>query len=192
MKRKILFSLVFLVLLLGVSIFYLDHRNRTLSPPGQETFSLHDVKLTVDYSRPSKRDRLIFGSEKDGALQPYGKYWRLGANEGTEFESSVPFEVGGKTLEAGRYRIYAVPQEDQFEIYFSNELGSWGYSQPDHANDIHMITVPVTKIGRTVEQFTFKFNGNAWPKVSLMFEWDQVRCSIVMEMLTRNQGEEQY
>jgi len=40
-------------------------------------------KIKVLYSRPYKNDRAIFGGGEED-LVPYGKDWRLGANEGTE------------------------------------------------------------------------------------------------------------
>ena len=54
------------------------------SPPATASFSDKGLDIKVSYSQPSKRGRLIFGEEKGGALLPYGKYWRLGANAATE------------------------------------------------------------------------------------------------------------
>ena len=84
MLKKILISLGVVVVLLVAAYFYLDNRNRTLSPRGAANLTNGELTVDITYSRPSVRDRLIFGTEEDEALQPYGKYWRLGANESTE------------------------------------------------------------------------------------------------------------
>ncbi len=57
-----------------------------------------DIKVT--YGGPFKKGRLIFGEEKDKALQPYGKYWRLGANAATEITFSKNVTFGGKPVNA--------------------------------------------------------------------------------------------
>ena len=51
-----------------------------VSPKETISYSSEISDLEVVYSRPYKKDRLIFGSEEDGALVPFGKYWRTGAN----------------------------------------------------------------------------------------------------------------
>ncbi len=84
MLRKILIALGIIALILILGFVYLNHRNRTLSPPGKVVFEKNNLYLEVNHSRPSVRERLIFGAAADGALQPYGSYWRLGANEATE------------------------------------------------------------------------------------------------------------
>ena len=57
--------------------------------------------LAVDYSRPYKKGRLVFGSEEDGALVPYNKYWRTGANFCTDFYNSSEISFNGEILKPG-------------------------------------------------------------------------------------------
>ena len=54
------------------------------SPKGEASIIEKDLEWNVSYSRPSKKNRLIFGEKKDNALVPYNEYWRLGANVATE------------------------------------------------------------------------------------------------------------
>ncbi|MEI9917434.1 MAG: DUF2911 domain-containing protein [Bacteroidota bacterium] len=83
MRKKIIIGVVAFIVLLAAGFGYLNYRNRTLSPPGKVELTVNGLTVSIPYSRPSVRGRLIFGSEEQGALQPYGKYWRLGANEST-------------------------------------------------------------------------------------------------------------
>jgi tetratricopeptide (TPR) repeat protein len=55
----------------------------------KQRVGLTDVE--VDYSRPNKNDREIFGG-----LVPYGKLWRTGANAVTKIEFSNAVTLGGK------------------------------------------------------------------------------------------------
>ena len=84
------------------------------SPPGSAQGSYGDLTMSVEYSRPYKKGRLIFGEESDGALQPYGKYWRLGANAATEITFNRDVNFAGESVKTGTYRMYAVPGPSQW------------------------------------------------------------------------------
>src|SRR5215831_15103075 len=55
----------------------------------KQRVGLTDVE--VDYSRPNRNDREIFGG-----LVPYGKLWRTGANAPTKIKFSDTVTLGGK------------------------------------------------------------------------------------------------
>jgi len=157
MKKKIWIGVGILVVLLVAAMFYMNHRNRSLSPPAHAEIKSNGVDVSIEYSQPSVRDRVVFGTEADSALQPYGIYWRFGANESTEimFNSSVTFN--GEPIEAGTYKIYAFPGKEAFEIGLSTHVGTWGYSEPDYSLDVLRTNVPVTHSGESTEAFTLLF-----------------------------------
>ena len=158
MKKKIFIGIgVFLVLIVS-ALAYLNNRNRTLSPPGSASYTKGDFTINVDYSRPSVRERLIFGTETDGALLPYGMYWRLGANESTEISFNKDISVLMNPVKAGTYKIYMVPQEDHFDFVFSTDVGTWGYSEPDYSKDVLSVELPTAYKSKDFsEQFTIDF-----------------------------------
>jgi len=153
-KKKVFIGIGIFIILVIAALAYLNNRNRTLSPPGKIVFKKGDFNMVIDYSRPSVRERLIFGSESDGALQPYGVYWRLGANEGTEVTINQEIIVEGKPLSAGTYRLYGYPEADSFEMVVSTATGDWGYSEPDLTEELFRITLPVNRDLPPVEQYT--------------------------------------
>src|SRR5688572_22045868 len=125
MKKKIIIGALVLVVLLAIAFVYLNHRNRTLSPAGKTELAVNGLTVSIPYSRPSVRGRLIFGTEQQKALQPYGKYWRLGANESTEITVNKDMLFNGQPVKAGTYRMYAVPGPDSFDIALNSGLGTW-------------------------------------------------------------------
>jgi len=180
MKKKILISLAVIVVLLVVSVFYLNYRNRTLSPPGNVSITSGDLTVSVTYSRPSARGRLVFGSEEQKALQPYGKYWRLGANEATEVSFSKDVIFNGSPVRAGTYRMYAFPGAETFEIGLNTELGEWGYMEPDYSKDVLRTKVAVEKLDPPVEQYTIRLQ-NQETQVQIIFEWSDTRFRIPIQ-----------
>jgi hypothetical protein len=177
MLKKILIGAAVLVVIFGAALFYLNNRNRALSPPGSASLSNDDLTVSITYSRPSVRERLVFGTKEQKALQPYGEYWRLGANESTEITFNQNVIFNSEKVEAGTYRIYAVPGPETFEIGLNSELGKWGYSEPDYKLDVVKTKVPVQKLTTPVEQFTITLT-KAENGIDAVFDWSDVRLTI--------------
>ena len=127
--------------------------------------------------RPSKRGRVIFGDAKDGALQPNGQYWRLGANDATEISFNKDVLFGGKPVKAGPYRMYANLNDLSWTITLNSEVGAYGANEPDHSLDVATIDVPVEKTSSVVEMFTISFDEDA-TGVLMHLAWDQTQVVI--------------
>src|SRR5256886_3839428 len=69
---------------------------------GKQRLALTDI--TVKYHRPLVNGRKIWG-----ALVPYGKGWRAGANENTTIEFSDPVSVDGQPLAKEVYGLHMIP-----------------------------------------------------------------------------------
>ena len=177
MLKKILIGVIVLLVVVGGAILYLNYRNMTLSPPGSVSLSNAGLTVSVSYSRPSVRNRVIFGTEEQMALQPYGEYWRLGANEATEISFSKDVLFNNEPVKAGTYRIYAVPGPDKFDLALNTELGKWGYSEPDYSMDVLKTSVNVEKLATPVEQFTITL-GKSGESINAVFDWSDVRLTV--------------
>ncbi len=134
-------------------------------------------KMRVLYSRPQKKDRDIFG-----ALLPYGQMWRVGANEATEIAFFTDAKVNGTTIAAGRYTIYAVPNEKEWEIYFSSDTDTWGhYAFDPSASTVAKITVPTAKTPSTVEALAIIFE-KADNGAHMIIGWDDTMVRVPIEI----------
>ncbi len=182
MLKKVLIGLGILVVVAGILLVYANYRNRTLSPAGKEVFEENNLYIEVNYSRPSVRERLIFGAEADGALQPYGSYWRLGANESTEITLKQDVLFNGVPLSAGTYKLYAVPGADSFVIGVNTEIGTWGYSEPDYTKDLFTTEVPVKHLDKPFEQLTVRIEKDAANGAIVYFSWSDVELPIQISL----------
>ncbi len=182
MKQKILIALGLLIILIVGGMWYLDHRNKTLSPPGKVELSTEKMTVKVDYSRPSVRGREIFG-EGENYLLPYGVYWRLGANEATQVDFSTDVLFNGKALEAGTYTLYAVPNSSYFEIGVNREINRWGYAEPDYAQDVFRTEVPARDLEKAVEQFTINLLKADGGGVDMLIKFETTEFSIPVRPL---------
>ena len=82
------------------------------------------TNVAVAYSRPGMRGREIFGE-----LVPYGEIWRTGANNNTTISFDTPVQIDGQALPAGKYALYTIPGEDQWEVIFYEATNNWGVPQ---------------------------------------------------------------
>jgi hypothetical protein len=134
-----------------------------------------DVKVV--YYRPYKKDRLIFGTEEEQALVPYGKYWRLGANDATEITFGKDVNFVNKPIQAGSYRMYAVPNQTSWQISLNSELGKFGYFEPNYALDVAKVEVPVTRPPDETEQLTITFEPDS-SGVIMNVKWDKTLVQV--------------
>ena len=95
MAKKILFGMVTIIILVIAYYSYVFfYATRQHSPEDTAIYQKADLDITLQYSRPYKKGRVIF-AQSDEALQPYGKYWRLGANQATKLTVNRPVSILG-------------------------------------------------------------------------------------------------
>ncbi|WP_460948722.1 DUF2911 domain-containing protein [Spirosoma daeguense] len=127
------------------------------------------VYARVTYSRPAKKDREIFGK-----LIPYGKVWRVGANEATEIKFFTDATVQGKKIKAGIYSFYAIPNETEWTLIFNTDLDQWGAYSYKQDLDVLRVNVPVKRSDEPVENLSiqFKKSGDKMNEAVMIIGWD--------------------
>lgn len=123
------------------------------SPMAVATLKDGDTYVKVVYNQPHLKGRKMIGDQ-----EPYGKVWRLGANEATEITLTEGITVGGKELAAGTYSMFAIPNENQWTIIFNSGLGQWGAYSYDESLDVLRVDVPVKEADKAYEPFTIWFS----------------------------------
>jgi hypothetical protein len=145
------------------------------SPPETASCALSDGKaIKVDYSSPRMKGRKIFGN-----LVPNGQVWRAGANESTALHTDANLTVGGKSVPAGDYTLFAIPNPDKWTLVISKKTGEWGTDYPGEANDLARVDMKVTPLAAPMENFTISF-AKAGDTCTMRMEWESTRASVEM------------
>jgi hypothetical protein len=178
MLKRLLIALSIIALgLLIYSVFVENIFAPRLSPKDTAKITLNDLDLKVEYNRPSKRDREIFG-----ALVPFDKVWRTGANEATTFQTNKDLMIDGMLLKKGKYTLWTVPMKNSWKVMFNSKDYKWGVNEKmepmwDPNFDVIELEVPKQDIDETVEKFTIAFD-NKTGNLKLTMAWDQTLIEI--------------
>ncbi len=144
----------------------------------EQTVGLTDV--TLEYSRPHKKNREIFG-----ALVPFNKLWRTGANKNTQITFSDDVEIGGETVKAGTYAIFAKPSLDTWEVSFYNDYSNWGTPEEWDASKVAVtIKAKTVALPMVIESFTIMFNDVTGDSADLSIMWDETLVNIPIKFST--------
>ncbi|MAP81388.1 MAG: dihydrolipoamide dehydrogenase [Aequorivita sp.] len=144
----------------------------------EQTVGLTDV--TLEYSRPSKKGRTIFGG-----LVPYNAIWRTGANANTKITFSEDVEVGGKTLKAGSYAIYTKPGVSSWDVYFYSDANNWGTPETwDNSKVAAQVSAQAYPMGMDVETFTMSFDNLKHDEANLGMIWEKVYVGVPIKFNT--------
>ena len=106
------------------------------SQPAEVSQRIGLTDITIKYHRPLVNDRKVWG-----ALVPYGKVWRAGANENTTITFDDPVMIEGQPLAAGIYGLHMIPNADEWTVIFSKNSTSWGSFSYDQAEDALRVNV---------------------------------------------------
>ncbi|HHL52526.1 MAG TPA: DUF2911 domain-containing protein [Flammeovirgaceae bacterium] len=178
--RTLLLVFFVAIILFIITVVILRINTKRYSPADVASISADGLEITINYCRPYKKGRLIFGPQEEGALQPFGQYWRLGANEATTLQINRDVLLAGKRLQKGLYSIYAVPGPDTWLIGVNSEAKRWGYAEPDYEKDVLRVTVPVTYGEPLTEQFTIGLQPTDKGALMLL-DWDLAHVSVPIE-----------
>jgi len=123
------------------------------------------ARLWIDYGRPSKRGRVIFGG-----VVPYGEIWRTGANAATQFSTDKAIAFGATVVPAGKYTLWTLPAKDGWTLIINGETGQWG-TEHKAARDLYRIPMSVSSNSSPVEKF-FIHIADENGKGQMHFVWD--------------------
>lgn len=159
------------VLALAASLLALPAvaQNIELPAPSPSAMVMQQIgvaNVTVNYSSPAKRGRVIWGE-----LVPFDKLWRTGANSATTLETSHDIMVGGAKVPAGTYSVFTIPGKTEWTVIINKNAKQGGTGKYDEKLDQARIKVKLAP-GAARERLTFLFSDTTDAGANLDLEWD--------------------
>lgn len=160
-----------------MSLIYFS-QSQTLSTPTpsptqvvKQDFGLSTVELS--YSRPAVKGRAIFG-----ALVPYGKVWRTGANQATTITFGDDVWFGDTKVPAGKYGLLSIPGENEWTVLLTKALDVTSPAAYKQEMDVARIKVKPESLPFPMESFTIMFNNVKSNTLDLDLLWDKTMVTV--------------
>src|SRR5436309_2873640 len=125
--------------------------------------------ITINYHRPLVNGRKIWG-----ALVPYGKVWRAGANENTTIEFSDPVSIEGQPLAKGTYGLHMIPNPDSWTVIFSKTNTGWGSYSYKQDEDALRVNVKPKPLAESKEALEFDFEDLKPDSTAVTLKWEKL------------------
>jgi hypothetical protein len=143
------------------------------SPHDQASAALGGKRVTIQYGRPYKKGRPIFG-----ALVPYGQIWRTGADEATILTTEGDIMIGTLRVPRGSYALFTLPEKNQWTLVVNKTAKQWGAFSYNTKEDLGRVPMKLGGAAAPVEQFTIELEPAGERKATLKLSWDKVVASV--------------
>ncbi len=138
-----------------------------------QTVGLTDI--TINYCRPGVKGRQIWG-----ALVPYDKVWRTGANEATTIQFSDDVWINGNKLAKGIYSLHTIPTPSQWTIIFNSVAEQWGSYSYDPAKDALRITA-TPEVAEHREWLQFEIPEMTTDVAKVAIRWEKIAVPFTVD-----------
>jgi Protein of unknown function (DUF2911) len=147
--------------------------DKRASPHDQVSSVIGGAKVTVQYGRPYKKGRAIFG-----ALVPYDQVWRTGADEATTLTTDGDLMIGALRVPKGSYALFTVPGKTEWTLVVNKTAKQWGAFSYGAKDDLGRVPMKVGATAAPVEQFTIEIQPAGERKATLKLSWDKLAASV--------------
>ena len=157
----------------------IDHPK--ISPPATLVQKIGLSEVKIEYSRPSVNKRKIMGE-----LVPYGRIWRVGANESTKIHFSDSVKIQGHDLPPGIYAVYSIPQKNEWTIIIHKNISHWGDGRFNYKQEEDALRFQVEPQSiNFAETFTIELDEITHKSAILFWEWENTRIQFLLEFDTQ-------
>jgi Protein of unknown function (DUF2911) len=140
----------------------------------KQAFGLSEV--TVEYSRPGVKNRVVFGD-----VVSFGKVWRTGANGSTKITFGDDVKVEGKEVKAGTYALYTIPNKDAWKIMLYSDVTLGGnVEEYDATKEVAAFTVKTSKLNDRVETMNINMADMTLKTMNLEIVWENTKVALAI------------
>jgi Protein of unknown function (DUF2911) len=143
-----------------------------LSPPAQTSVTTNRQKITIKYSAPSMRKRVIFGG-----LEPYQRVWRAGANDATLLQTGSDLEINGLRVPKGQYSLYVWLDPRQWQLILNKQTGQSGLEYHQD-RDVGRVPMTMSRSPKPIERFKITLTKTAPTRGQLTLAWENTVATV--------------
>lgn len=142
------------------------------SPRDSVKATIAGAAISIDYGRPSRRGREVFGGLPD---MQWGMVWRTGANKATHVTTSKTLQFGALIVPAGTYTLYTLLDKGgKWMLIVNGQTEQWG-TEYDAKRDLVRIPLSVVQTPSVVEKMTIEVTP-AGAGGEIAISWDRTKA----------------
>ncbi|MEP7001596.1 MAG: DUF2911 domain-containing protein [bacterium] len=134
--------------------------------------SVGSAAAVISFGSPRTRGREILG-----AVVPYDKVWRTGANAASVLKIDHDVTIGGTKVPAGSYSLWTLPTANGATLIINSAHGQWG-TDYDASKDFARIPMTVTTSETPLEKFSIGILAGTNGGQVLRIMWDHFEWSV--------------
>ena len=187
-KNTATIFLSFIMTLVSINSFGQDNQIRQSQKSSVTQYVGADTKITINYSRPAVKGRVVWGNMVPYGLATPDKYsngksfpWRAGANENTTIEINNEVKIEGSTLSPGKYSIHMIPSKSDWIIIFNKNNNQWGSFNYDESEDALRVTVTPVEAAFQ-ELLTYNFGNITDNSVVAFLHWEKLKVPFQIKL----------
>jgi len=116
--------------------------NTTKSIPREAHGQVGDAHVTIEYSSPGVRGRVIWGG-----VVSYDQVWVTGAHQATKVTFSAPVRIEGEMIPQGTYALFSIPGRDSWTLILNRNWEQHLADDYDEREDLIRVTATPEEIG---------------------------------------------
>jgi hypothetical protein len=151
------------------------------SPNARMTQTVGITDITIDYSSPAVHGRKIWG-----ALVPFDKLWRAGANLATKITFSRDVVIDGKPVPAGAYAFFVIPTQSKWTLILNKNANQPGMGSYKKEEDLLRVDVKPQAIAMR-ERLAYLVSDFSDKSGNIDLEWEKLRVSLPFTLHTDEQ-----
>jgi hypothetical protein len=142
-----------------------------LSPRDTLRATVGGAHVLVDFGRPMRRGRTIFGN-----VVPWDTVWRTGANQATQLITDKNLVIGGTPVPAGTYSLFTIPSPKGWQLIINKQHGQWG-TDYDSKQDLARVPMTVRTVATPVERLEIAIRNQAG-RARLAIGWERTEAVV--------------
>lgn len=148
------------------------------SPRLKAEGNIGTVKISIDYSSPSVRGRTIWGG-----LVSYGTVWVTGGHNATTVQFSKDVNIGGKTLKAGKYALFTIPDKSEWTVILNKNFDQHLADDYDEKLDVVRVKVTPKPLDTLQEALQYNIQAMSNNEGTISVRWEKLALSLPVKVL---------
>jgi hypothetical protein len=147
------------------------------SIPAEEHAQIGDTHITILYSAPAVRGRMIWGG-----LVSYDEVWVTGAHKATSFEIDREFSIDSKKIPAGKYGVFTIPGKEKWTFILNKNWNQHLADDYTAAEDVLRLEIKPRALPVVQERLNYIVTELSETEAMLSISWEKIKINIPLRL----------